>query len=50
MATTDIINNSPYLTTYREIPPYDTIIYQGPEIKNDKMDFYNYDKVSHWTK
>ena len=36
----EIINKCEYLITYRENPPYDTIVYQGPEIKFDKKAFY----------
>jgi len=35
-----IISKCKYLKTYREEPPYNTILYQGPEILFDKKDFY----------
>jgi hypothetical protein len=31
-----IINNSEYIKTYREEPPFNTILYQGHEIRFDK--------------
>ena len=37
----NIINNSKYLDTYREDPPYNTILYLGEKIKFDKDLFYN---------
>lgn len=35
-----IIKQCKYLKTFREEPPYNTILYQGPEIKFDKKAFY----------
>ena len=45
----DIINNCKYLDTYVEKPPFNTITYQGEEIKNDKEEFYQFCNVKHWT-
>ena len=44
-----IINNCKYLSTFREVPPYHTIIYIGPYIPFDKNDFYRHFDVNHWT-
>ena len=47
------INDCPYIETYRESPPYDTILYR-PESKinfdyeEDKASFYNSYDVTHW--
>ena len=43
-----IINNSEYLKTYREEPPFNTLLYKGPEILFDKNELYNYSNVVHW--
>ena len=45
----NIINGSKYLITYREHPPYDTILYQGIKIDWDKGAFYDYYNIKHWT-
>jgi len=37
----NIINNSKYLDTYREEPPYNTLLYCGNQILFDKDLFYN---------
>jgi hypothetical protein len=42
----NIINNSIYLDTYREDPPYNTILYSGNTINFDKCLFYNDQGVS----
>lgn len=44
-----IIDNSPYLETYREEPPFNTILYQGPVIHLDKDEMYENERVLHWT-
>jgi len=44
-----IINNSPYLETYREDPPFNTMLYQGPAVSLDKDLMYANEKVSHWS-
>jgi mannosyltransferase OCH1-like enzyme len=43
-----IINNTPYLETYREEPMYNTILYRGNEIYNDKDELYKDEGVTHW--
>jgi hypothetical protein len=43
-----IIYNSPYLETYREEVPYNTITYQGPEVPFDKDALYRDENVRHW--
>lgn len=43
-----LLNNSQYIETYREEPPYNTILYQGPPILFDKDPLYNCYNVSHW--
>ena len=44
-----IIRESPYLETYREDPPYNTILYRGPPILFDKDLLYKHENVRHWT-
>jgi hypothetical protein len=44
-----LINNSPYLETYREEPQYNTILYQGPEIIFDKDELYKDENIKHWS-
>jgi hypothetical protein len=43
-----IINNSIYLDTYREMPPFNTIVYKGPSLNNDKDVFYKSQDIKHW--
>jgi mannosyltransferase OCH1-like enzyme len=43
----DLIINSIYLTTTREDPPFNTILYNGPNILFDKDLFYEHQNVSH---
>ena len=45
-----IISNCKYLSTFREVPPYNTLVYRGPRISFDKAEFYEYCDVNHWTK
>lgn len=45
----NILNNCKYIITYRENPMFDTILYQGPSIVNDKKKFYNHFNIKHWT-
>lgn len=44
-----IIDNSKYLQSFVENPPFDTLVYEGPAIFNDKMLFYHSQEVNHWT-
>jgi len=43
-----IIHDSPYLETYVEQPPYNTIIYRGPPVIFDKDLLYKHENVRHW--
>ena len=43
-----IINNSKYLQSCIESPPFDTFIYQGAPVTNDKMPFYYSQEVNYW--
>ena len=43
-----IMYNSPYLETYREEVPYNTITYQGPDVMFDKDALYRDENVRHW--
>jgi mannosyltransferase OCH1-like enzyme len=43
-----LINQTDCLTTFREIPPFYTILYRGPEVKIDKDMLYKRDDVTHW--
>ena len=45
-----IISNCKYLSTFREVPLYNTLVYRGPHISFDKAEFYKYCDVNHWTK
>jgi len=45
-----IISNCKYLSTFREDPPYNTLVYRGSHIGFDKTEFYEYCDVDHWTK
>lgn len=45
-----IISNCKYLSTFREVPPYNTLVYRGPHISFDKKNFYDYCGINHWTK
>jgi len=36
--------------TFREEPLYNTILYQGPHIHNDRDKMYNDESVIHWSK
>ena len=44
-----IIQNLPFLETYVEAPPFNTLLYRGPSINFDKMDFYKSENIKHWT-
>jgi mannosyltransferase OCH1-like enzyme len=44
----NLINESPYLETYREDPPYNTILYQGENIIFDKGELYESYGVRIW--
>ena len=44
-----IINDSKFIDTYREEAPYNTLVYRGEKINNDKHDFYKFCDVNHWT-
>lgn len=46
------INNSTFIYTYREEPPYDTVIYKGEGIgdwEQAKRDLYKEFDMTHWT-
>ena len=43
------INDSKFVDTYREDPPYNTLVYRGVKINNDKRNFYKFCDVNHWT-
>ena len=43
-----ILEHSIYLKTYREEPLFNTILYQGPHVNNDKHRMYNEESVKHW--
>ena len=55
----DVMNNirltiqqMPFIKTYREDPPYDTIVYKGNDVndlENLKRDFYAKSGIKHWT-
>ena len=45
-----IISNCKYLGTFKEDPPYNTLVYRGENIVFDKNQFYRYCDVDHWTK
>jgi hypothetical protein len=50
----EMINQCGFITTYKEKPPYDTIMYRpGSTLEFDheqmKRDFYNKSKLNHWT-
>ena len=45
---TDIINQSEFLDTHIENPPFNTIIYNGPDTTFDKEEFYIYSDVKPW--
>jgi len=45
----DTIEKSPYLETFREQPPFNTILYQGPKLENDKEKMYSDSNVKHWS-
>ena len=44
----EVINSSRYMYTYREDPPFNTIVYNGNNLNNDKYSFYNSQDVTHW--
>lgn len=44
----NIIDSDPGLITYREEPPFDTFIYRGIPLQDDKSIFYRYSNVIHW--
>ena len=52
-AVRDAMEQHPHIVTYREIPPYNTITYNGGPTKNDhemmKRDFYAQSGLKHWT-
>lgn len=43
-----IIQNSPFIETYTEAPPFNTLLYRGPSINYDKMEFYKSENIKHW--
>ena len=43
-----MINECMYLDTYREVTPFDTLLYRGDAIAFDKQEFYDYCSVKHW--
>lgn len=46
------ISELPFVKTYREVPPNDTIVYKGDigdELEVQKRDFYAKEGVKHWT-
>ena len=45
-----IISNCKYLSTFRETPPYNTLVYRGSNISFDKKNFYDHCGINHWTK
>ena len=45
----DIISNCKYLSTFKETPPYNTLVYRGSNIYFDRKEFYQYCNVNHWT-
>jgi len=42
------IQECPYVQTFREEPPFHTILYQGPTIVFDKERLYQSEGVKHW--
>ena len=44
----NIINDCIYLDTYREDPPYDTLVYKGENIGFNRGEAYDYCNVIHW--
>jgi hypothetical protein len=44
-----IIQHSPFIETYTEAPPFNTLLYRGPSINYDKMKFYKSENIKHWT-
>lgn len=44
----NVIEKSPYLETYREEPIYNTILYRGNPVENDKDKMYREESVIHW--
>jgi len=44
----EIIDKCEFLETYREDPPYNTLLYRGPAVSMDKTDFYKHCDVKHW--
>jgi hypothetical protein len=48
-----IIEECTYLKTYREVPPFNTFLYQGPNIFDFEFEkdlMYKNEYVKHWTK
>jgi hypothetical protein len=47
------INQAPFIKTYRETPPYDTIIFNDTDTQLDletlKREFYAREGIKHWT-
>ena len=47
------INQAPFIKTYRETPPYDTIIFNDtdtqPDLETLKREFYAREGINHWT-
>ena len=43
-----MIEQSKFLKTFRESPPFNTISYQGPVCAFDKKAFYQHQNVAHW--
>ena len=44
-----LINEDPAFMTYREEPPWNTFLYRGPALADDKAAFYAHSQISHWT-
>lgn len=47
-----VISQMEFIKTYREDPPYDTIVYKGDDVKDLedlKRDFYAKSNIRHWT-
>jgi mannosyltransferase OCH1-like enzyme len=43
------ISTCQYIDTFREVFPFDTLLYSGVAMHNDKVEFYNFHKVKSWT-
>jgi hypothetical protein len=48
----NIINESKFISTYREVPYNDMLVYRGPmgdDLETIKRDFYKQEGITHWT-